>query len=155
MSQVNDEVLNKKNQLLLDDINKRLEEVASGTYDKVKEQAIDNIKNPATLIDNDKVATYNGNEVEIVDDLADGMVLINTNNPEIGNDGYIEVPKGELLDIRDKPQVEQLSLLTQGKKSITAQEFNKINKTVEQFNREMDKICPTKKKFKQRNNSKN
>jgi hypothetical protein len=104
MSQVNDEVLNKKNQLLLDDINKRLEEVADGTYNKGKEKALSNIANPNTLIEEDKIATYNGAEVTILDDLADGEVVINTNNPEIGEDGIITVEKSALTDVRNKPK---------------------------------------------------
>jgi hypothetical protein len=111
MSHVNDEVLNKKNQLLLDDINKRLEEVADGTYNKGKEKALSNIANPNTLIEEDKVATYNGAEVTILDDLADGEVVINTNNPEIGEDGIITVEKSALTDVRNKPKdIEQLQI---------------------------------------------
>ena len=111
MSQVNDEVLNKKNQLLLDDINKRLEEVADGTYNKGKEKALSNIANPNTLIEEDKIATYNGAEVTILDDLADGEVVINTNNPEIGDDGIITVEKSALTDVRNKPKdIEQLQI---------------------------------------------
>jgi hypothetical protein len=111
MSQVNDEVLNKKNQLLLDDINKRLEEVADGTYNKGKEKALSNIANPNTLIEEDKIATYNGAEVTILDDLADGEVVINTNNPEIGEDGIITVDKSALTDVRNKPKdIEQLQI---------------------------------------------
>jgi hypothetical protein len=111
MSQVNDEVLNKKNQLLLDDINKRLEEVADGTYNKGKEKALSNIANPNTLIEEDKIATYNGAEVTILDDLADGEVVINTNNPEIGEDGIITVEKSALTDVRNKPKdIEQLQI---------------------------------------------
>ena len=111
MSQVNDEVLNKKNQLLLDDINKRLEEVADGTYNKGKEKALSNIANPNTLIEEDKIATYNGAEVTILDDLANGEVVINTNNPEIGEDGIITVEKSTLTDVRNKPKdIEQLQI---------------------------------------------
>lgn len=126
MAEIGDDVLNTQNKKLLVDVDRKLQEIVNGTYDKAKEEALAAQREPQTKPKSDEfIGNYKNKAVTVLGEVDANTYLVDVT----GNiDDAIEVPKSEVTFVKD---IEEEAPAPQQQQPITNQQIQQNEKAKE------------------------